>query len=76
VKIDVEGFELEVLGGFGELLSDPSLRAVIFESEDGLVQNTTHPVMRLLWAAGFGSVKPIPAEPNATRITNFVAARV
>ncbi|MDB4990634.1 MAG: methyltransferase, FkbM family [Myxococcaceae bacterium] len=31
VKIDVEGFEEEVLEGFGDLLSEPSLRAVLIE---------------------------------------------
>jgi FkbM family methyltransferase len=31
VKIDVEGFELEVLRGFGELLGSPKLRSVFVE---------------------------------------------
>jgi hypothetical protein len=31
VKVDVEGFELEVLRGFGELLDSPELRSIFVE---------------------------------------------
>ncbi|MBC7624911.1 MAG: FkbM family methyltransferase [Aeromicrobium sp.] len=34
VKMDVEGYELQVLKGFGDYLFDPSLRAIIFEDND------------------------------------------
>ena len=72
VKIDVEGFEQQVLTGFGGMLSDPDLRAVIFEanpSEDG----TERPVFGMLRSAGF-HVSPLPATLNEG-VTNFVASR-
>jgi len=38
VKIDVEGFELEVLRGFGELLSQPQLRLILIEVHFALLK--------------------------------------
>lgn len=35
IKIDVEGFEMQVLEGMTEILKSPRLKAVIFESHDG-----------------------------------------
>lgn len=37
LKIDVEGYELEVLGGFGDLIESQNLRAVFIEVHFGLL---------------------------------------
>jgi FkbM family methyltransferase len=58
VKIDVEGFELEVLRGFGELLDSPELRAIFVEvhfallHERGLGSAPTE-IVSLLTGHGF-----------------------
>lgn len=39
IKIDVEGFELEVLRGLGEVLSSPGLRAVLIEVHFGILSD-------------------------------------
>jgi FkbM family methyltransferase len=39
IKIDVEGFELEVLQGFGEMLTDQSLRAIGVEVHFAILQS-------------------------------------
>ena len=45
IKLDVEGNEIEVLQGFGELLSNPTIRTVVYEvvdpkdSPEGLLKN-------------------------------------
>jgi hypothetical protein len=58
VKIDVEGFEAEVLRGFGALLERPSLRAVCVEVHFALLdtrseRNAPAEIERRLYAAGF-----------------------
>lgn len=59
VKIDTEGFELEVLGGMRELLRDPGLRAVFVEVHFGLLAERGMPnapaaIEKLLRECGFG----------------------
>lgn len=39
IKIDVEGFELEVLRGLGEVLSSPGLRSVMIEVHFGILSD-------------------------------------
>jgi len=58
VKIDVEGFEAEVLRGLGALLDRPSLRAVCVEVHFGLLdtrgqRNAPAEIERRLYSAGF-----------------------
>lgn len=49
IKMDVEGYEAEVLRGAGRTLSNPALKAIIIETLD-------HEVFELLSAAGFRRV--------------------
>jgi FkbM family methyltransferase len=58
VKIDVEGFEAEVLRGLGALLERPSLRAVCVEVHFALLdtrgqRNAPAEIERSLYSAGF-----------------------
>ena len=58
VKIDVEGYEVEVIEGFGPLLHEPSLRALYVEvhfrllHERGLDDGPAR-IEELLGSAGF-----------------------
>lgn len=74
MKVDVEGFEYEVLSGLGPLLEDSTLRAVIVEAApDFLEQGTRSPLGGLLHGAGF-VVTPLPG-PEGEATINFLARR-
>lgn len=76
VKIDVEGAEAEVLEGFGALLSDGRLRAVVFEGAPGLAAlETRDPVGSRLCAAGFRLEKLERREPTHHGLENYLARR-
>lgn len=70
VKLDVEGYEPEALRGFGLHLRAPSLRAVVFESDE---PPGTSEAAALLFAAGF-HITPIPT-PEEDRTVNYLATR-
>jgi FkbM family methyltransferase len=70
VKLDVEGFEPQVLEGFGRTLENTELRAVIFEG----ASDTSGPAMTLK-AAGFKISKLNRNEETAHSLHNFVAER-
>jgi FkbM family methyltransferase len=77
VKLDVEGYEAEVLRGFGDLLSAPTLNAIVFEAPgDFSASPERHPVSKMLEHAGF-RVKPLSPAHSAekTVATNFLAFR-
>jgi FkbM family methyltransferase len=76
-KIDVEGAELEVLDGFGELLHRKSLKLVIFEAEPGLDEpQCDNPLVAKLRAAGF-VVRALPRrEQTAHNLDNYAAERL
>ena len=78
VKLDVEGFEVEVLRGFGDLLESPELRTIVFEAPGGAAsQSPPHPVCALLATAGF-SISPLPPSETSERrvATNYVATKL
>jgi FkbM family methyltransferase len=77
IKIDVEGFEFEVLSGFGELLENPKLRAVIFESPSDFLENSHYyPVYQLLRHTGFEITALYPMNKEVQSLpTNFLAQR-
>lgn len=73
IKIDVEGFETQVLKGFGSMLNAKSLRAIVFESgPEKLAEIET-----LL--AGFGfTVSPLHSvehKNSSEPATNFLATK-
>ncbi len=77
IKINVEGFEFEVLSGFEELLENRMLRAIIFESPADFLENSNHyPVYHLLRQTGFDitALHPINKEVQSLP-TNFLARR-
>lgn len=75
IKMDVEGFELEVLEGFGSLLNEKLLKAIIFEAPKDFLENKdSYPLYRFLSKAGFDIVALIPQKKN-TRANNFIAVR-
>lgn len=77
VKLDVEGFEVEVLRGFGDLLVSSELRAIVFEAPgDAAFQSPAHPVFDLLTTAGF-LISPLPPGGASQRrvATNYLATR-
>lgn len=76
MKIDVEGAEADVLAGLGAWLWATTLRAVVFESEPGLVNS--HPtggLARTLHAAGFALRALHRNEPTAHGLDNYLAFR-
>ena len=77
VKLDVEGFEAEVLRGFGSLLSGDALRSVVFEAPGNAATEPQHyPVFELLTEAGF-TISPLaPAHSTEKSVaTNFIATK-
>jgi len=71
IKLDVEGYEREVLEGLGSALRSPALRAVVFEDHAG----DATPVKALLRAAGFGFDPLARKEATAHNLENFLASR-
>jgi FkbM family methyltransferase len=72
VKIDTEGFELDVLKGMGELLRNPGLRAIYIEVHFGLlaergIPNAPAHIEKLLAAQGFRTRWVDPSHLAATR---------
>ncbi len=77
VKLDVEGFEAEVLRGFGNLLSGDTLRSVVFEAPGNADTEPQHyPVFGLLTEAGF-TISPLaPAHATEKSVgTNFIGTK-
>ena len=77
VKLDVEGFEAEVLRGFGSLLSGDALRSVVFEAPGNAATEPQHyPVFGLLTEAGF-TISPLAPAPSTEKsvATNFIATK-
>jgi FkbM family methyltransferase len=77
VKIDVEGFEFEVISGFRELLDNRELRAIIFESPTDFIENSNRfPSFQLLRQAGF-DITPLSLINGDGKILprNFLAKR-
>ena len=75
LKLDVEGFEAEVLRGFGELLTAPSLTAVIFEGtpEAPAVPDSLFTIIR---RAGYRIEALRPRDPReASSASNYLATR-
>ena len=77
VKLDVEGFEAEVLRGFGSLLSGDALRSVVFEAPGNAATEPQHyPVFGLLTEAGFTITPLAPAHSTEKSVaTNFIATK-
>lgn len=54
VKVDVEGFELEVFSGMRGLLAGPTLRHIVFEGRGDLLDdNPSYPLAAMLRGHGF-----------------------
>lgn len=76
IKLDVEGGEPSVLAGLGELLRQPTLRAVVFEGPAGLATNApSDPVADPLRAAGFTLRSLNRREATDHALENYVATR-
>jgi len=74
--LDAEGAETDVLRGFGRHLSDPALRAVVFETaNDFLVTREPADLHALLAGAGFSSRVLVRNERTAHGLSNFLATR-
>src|SRR5262245_11736349 len=77
VKLDVEGFEAEVVRGFGGLLSGDALRSVVFEAPgDAATKPQDYPVCGLLTDAEF-TISPLAPAHSAEKsiATNFIATK-
>lgn len=77
IKIDVEGFEYEVLSGFNDLLENSILRAIVFESAPDFLKNpNTYPLYNLLLKSGFEITPLYPLNKEDHSLpTNYVAKR-
>jgi hypothetical protein len=72
VKLDVEGFELDVLRGLGALLRSPELRTLGIEVHFGILQergigDAPRRLERLLCEAGFRCAWTDPSHVIASR---------
>ena len=72
VKIDTEGFELDVLQGMGTVLAEPALRGVFVEVHFGLLADrgmadAPSTIEALLRAAGFETTWVDPSHIAGTR---------
>jgi FkbM family methyltransferase len=77
LKVDVEGFELEVISGFQEFLESRELNTIVFESRPDFIENSgCYPIYRLLRQAGF-EISPLYSDnkDENSRPTNFIAKR-
>lgn len=76
LKIDVEGAELNVLNGFGEYLENPTLRAIVFEAQNALLDaSLEHMLAPLLIQKGF-SIEKLPRNEHTRHsLSNFLAYR-
>lgn len=77
IKLDVEGYEEEVLRGFGNVLESDSLCAVVFEAPAGSIDRADeHPVFAILTRVGF-KIDPLPPVHSDEKAvaTNFLATR-
>jgi len=73
IKLDVEGNELAVLKGLGSKISDPDLRAIVFEDE----RDINSPVKLFLRHSAFTISRPLLRRENSSHnLENFVAMRV
>jgi len=75
--VDAEGAEEEVLQGFGHHLATPTLRVVVFETDnDFLLTRAPTALHTLLTAAGFTLHRLDRREHTAHNLSNFAATRV
>lgn len=76
IKIDVEGAELQVLQGFGDLLRDKRILAIVFEGQPGLERGVTaDPVGSCVRQAGFRLCRLERREPTHHDLENYLASR-
>ena len=76
IKLDVEGGEAAVLAGMGDLLRQPALRAVVFETRADLLADPTRcAIARQLLAAGFTLQALTRNESTHHDLGNFLALR-
>jgi hypothetical protein len=73
IKIETEGFELDVLLGLRQTLQEKSLRTLCIEMHFGLLQerglsNAPSDIEKLLVSSGFSLVWPDASHVVATRI--------
>lgn len=67
IKIDVEGFELQVLKGAARTLAEPALEALIVEMGDGLARYGDDEDRMFALLAGHGFM-PVAYDPSARRL--------
>lgn len=77
IKLDVEGAEAAVLGGFGEMLRSIKLRAIVFETRADLPADPSQcPAARQLIDTGFHfQALPRAAAGSEHALANFAALR-
>lgn len=76
MKLDVEGFEYDVLRGLGRFIHDQRLRAIVFEAKPGV--NDSRPAddaARYLEDCGFRLTQLERQEPTHHDLENFAAVR-
>jgi hypothetical protein len=91
VKLDVEGFEPEVLKGAAELFERRPPDVILFELNDCAAQDLPeHPTMRLISQSGYGFLRLPPGQlmrmrafqldpwktTNSDQVHDLVAARL
>ena len=74
--VDAEGAETDIMTGFGESLSSPTLRCIVFEASNELLESPAPDKLReLLLQAGFTIERLERREDTAHSLSNFVARR-
>lgn len=77
IKLDTEGSELSILKGCKNLLADPTLRVILFEAGNDLLENLAADEMaQFLKGFGFTSIRALVRnEKTHHNLSNFVASR-
>lgn len=74
--VDAEGAEEEIFRGFGDHLANPTLRHIVFETENDFLETSNPRVLGEIFAgAGFGIEKLSRQEDTAHALSNFLATR-
>jgi len=76
MKVDVEGNELEVLMGMNYILSNNTLKHIIFEASINFIEDISNPVHKLLQSFGFTFRALTRNENTFHNLDNFIATRV
>ena len=77
IKLDTEGSEFDVLQGCKDILASPTLKLIVFEAGNNLMQESeTNEIIQLLNKYGFTKIRQLSRNENTHHtLSNFAALR-